>query len=62
MPRRSAVSCHWPRAAFAAGADDMVIAGVLPEIAADLVSESVAGQLVIVFTLVFGLGTPVMPS
>ncbi|MFC9879773.1 hypothetical protein ACFVJW_09250 [Streptomyces libani] len=63
MPRRSAASCHWPRAAFAAGTDDMVIAGVLPETAADLrVSEPAAGRLVTVSTLVFGLGTPVMPA
>ncbi|MFF9788927.1 hypothetical protein YWIDRAFT_07944 [Streptomyces sp. SceaMP-e96] len=41
----------------------MVIAGVLPEIAADLrVSEPAAGRLVTVFTLAFGLGTPVMPA
>ncbi|MFF2813231.1 hypothetical protein ACFVT2_39940 [Streptomyces sp. NPDC058000] len=41
----------------------MVIAGAHPEIAADLrVSEPAAGQLVTVFTLAFGLGTPVMPS
>ncbi|SHM80197.1 hypothetical protein [Streptomyces noursei] len=41
----------------------MVIAGVLPEIAADLrVSEPTAGRLVTVFTLVSGPGTPVMPS
>lgn len=48
-------------ACFATGTDDMVIAGILPEVAGDLsVSESAAGQLVTAFALTFGLGTPVL--
>ncbi|MBC3993039.1 MFS transporter, partial [Streptomyces sp. AC563] len=48
-------------ATFAAGTDDMVIAGVLPDIAADLhVSEANAGQLVTAFALTYGIGTPVV--
>ncbi|WEV25171.1 MFS transporter [Streptomyces sp. 71268] len=48
-------------ATFAAGTDDMVIAGVLPDIAADLhVSEANAGQLVTAFALTYGIGTPLV--
>lgn len=47
-------------AAFATGTDDMVIAGLLPYLSADLqVSEPVVGQLVTVYALVYGLGAPV---
>lgn len=47
-------------AAFATGTDDMVIAGLLPHLSADLqVSEPVVGQLVTVYALVYGLGAPV---
>ncbi|SHG92184.1 MFS transporter [Streptoalloteichus hindustanus] len=46
---------------FAVGTDDFVVGGLLPEIAADLgVTESVAGQLVTVFSVVYALGAPVM--
>ncbi len=46
---------------FAVGTDDFVIAGVLPEIADDLlVSEAVAGQLVTVFAVTYALAAPVM--
>lgn len=46
---------------FAAGTDDMVIAGVLPDISADLgVSEPVAGQLITVYALVYALATPIV--
>lgn len=48
-------------AALALGTDEFVIAGLLPEIAADLnVTTGVAGQLVTVFALTFALGAPVM--
>ncbi len=47
-------------AAFVFYTDDYVVAGVLPELAADLsVSEGRAGQLVSVFSLTVALGTPV---
>ncbi|PSL06069.1 putative MFS family arabinose efflux permease [Haloactinopolyspora alba] len=46
---------------FAAGTDDMVIAGVLPEISTDLdVSQPVAGQLITVYALMYALATPVV--
>lgn len=48
-------------AAFATGTDDMVIAGILPAVSADLsVSEATAGQLVTVYSLAYGLGAPAM--
>ncbi|MFD5554260.1 MFS transporter [Streptomyces sp. NPDC127068] len=44
---------------FVIGTDDFVIAGVLPEIAADLgVSEATAGQLVTVFSVTYALAAP----
>jgi predicted MFS family arabinose efflux permease len=47
-------------AAFALYTDDYVIAGVLPEIAADLeVSDGVAGQLVTVFSATVAVAAPV---
>ncbi|GII96551.1 MFS transporter [Sinosporangium siamense] len=46
-------------ATFVIGTDDFVIAGVLPEIAADLdVSEAAAGQLVTVFSITYALAAP----
>jgi len=46
---------------FAIGTDDFVIAGVLPDIAADLqVTESAAGQLITVFSLTYAVTAPVM--
>lgn len=46
--------------AFSFGTDDLVIAGVLPDIARDLdVSVAASGQLVTVFALTFALGAPV---
>jgi MFS transporter, DHA1 family, inner membrane transport protein len=46
---------------FALGTDALVVAGVLPEIAHETgVSESLAGQLVTVFTLTYGLSAPVL--
>ncbi|WP_393915920.1 MFS transporter [Halostreptopolyspora alba] len=48
-------------AAFATGTDDMVIAGILPLVSADLeVTEATAGQLVTVYSLTYGLGAPIM--
>ena len=48
-------------AAFATGTDDMVIAGLLPSLSADLaVTEAAAGQLVTAYALVYGLGAPVL--
>lgn len=48
-------------ATLALGTDEFVIAGLLPEIAADLhVTTGVAGQLVTVFALTFALGAPIM--
>lgn len=45
--------------AFVVHTDDHVIAGLLPEIAADLgVSEAAAGQLVTVFSLTVVVGAP----
>ncbi|MFI6349494.1 MFS transporter [Streptomyces sp. NPDC050560] len=46
---------------FALGTDGYVIAGLLPAIATDLgVSVSAAGQLVIVFSLSYAIGAPVL--
>jgi DHA1 family inner membrane transport protein len=46
---------------FALGTDAYVVAGVLPEISREMmVSESLAGQLVTAFTLIYGLGAPVL--
>lgn len=46
---------------FVIGTDDFIIAGILPEIAADFeVSEAAAGQLVTVFSLVYAAAAPVM--
>lgn len=46
---------------FAAGMSSLVIAGVLTDIAADLqVSVGTAGQLVTIYTLVYGLGAPLV--
>ncbi|MEO3761893.1 MFS transporter [Streptomyces sp. B8F3] len=46
-------------ATFVIGTDDFVIAGVLPDIAADLdVSEAAAGQLVTVFSVTFAVAAP----
>lgn len=48
-------------AAFATGTDDMVIAGLLPNLSADLgVTEAAAGQLVTAYALVYGLGAPLL--
>lgn len=48
-------------ATFAIGTDDFIIAGVLPEIAADLeVSEAAAGQLVTVFSITYAVAAPVL--
>src|SRR5690625_3835700 len=48
-------------AAFATGTDDMVIAGLLPELSADLgVSVASAGQLVTLYSLTYGLGAPLL--
>ncbi|WP_157254512.1 MFS transporter [Nonomuraea typhae] len=48
-------------AAFAGATGDMVIAGVLPDIATDLrVGEPLAGQLVTAYAIAFGLGSLLM--
>ncbi|GHO98273.1 MFS transporter [Reticulibacter mediterranei] len=48
---------------FALGTDAFVIAGVLPVIARDMqVTEGLAGQLVTVFSLTYGLGAPVLAA
>lgn len=48
-------------ALLAVGTDEFVIAGVLPELAADLnVSVSAAGQLVTVFAVVYAIGAPTL--
>lgn len=48
-------------AMLAIGTDEFVIAGVLPEISADLaVSPAAAGQLITVFAVVFALGAPLL--
>ncbi|GAA3661502.1 MFS transporter [Nonomuraea antimicrobica] len=46
--------------AFSFGTDDLIIAGILPDISRDLdVSVAMGGQLVTVFALTFALGAPV---
>ncbi|WP_406403202.1 MFS transporter [Streptomyces uncialis] len=46
---------------FVIGTDDFVIAGILPEISADLgVSEGAAGQLVTVFSITYAIACPVL--
>lgn len=48
-------------ATLALGTDEFVIAGLLPELAADLqITTGMAGQLITVFALTFALGAPVM--
>ncbi|GCF11292.1 MFS transporter [Dictyobacter arantiisoli] len=48
---------------FALGTDAFVVAGVLPTIAREMqVSEGLAGQLVTVFSLTYGLGAPVLAA
>ncbi|WP_078856604.1 MFS transporter [Streptomyces sp. NBRC 109706] len=48
-------------ATLALGTDEFVIAGLLPELAADLqITTGTAGQLITVFALTFALGAPVM--
>src|SRR5690606_32604842 len=50
-------------ATLALGTDEFVIAGLLPELAADLqISIGGAGQLITVFALAFGLGAPVVAA
>jgi predicted MFS family arabinose efflux permease len=47
--------------AFAIGTESFVIAGILPDVSRDLqVSISQAGQLVVAFSLTYGLATPVL--
>ncbi|MFI6536910.1 MFS transporter [Nonomuraea sp. NPDC050547] len=46
--------------AFSFGTDDLIIAGILPDLARDLdVSVAMSGQLVTVFALTYALGAPV---
>jgi DHA1 family inner membrane transport protein len=48
---------------FALGTDAFVVAGVLPVIAREMqVTEGLAGQLVTVFSLTYGLGAPVLAA
>ncbi|GAA5129239.1 hypothetical protein GCM10023320_49430 [Pseudonocardia adelaidensis] len=48
-------------ALLATGTDELVIAGVLPSVAADLnVSVGVAGQLVTAFAVAYARGTPLL--
>lgn len=48
---------------FALGTDAFVIAGVLPVIAHDMhVTEGAAGQLVTAFSLIYGLGAPLLAA
>src|SRR2546430_10349195 len=48
---------------FALGTDAFVVAGVLPVIAHEMtVTEGLAGQLVTVFSLTYGLGAPVLAA
>jgi predicted MFS family arabinose efflux permease len=47
--------------AFAIGTEGYVVAGLLPDLAADLhVSVALAGQLITVFALAYALGSPVL--
>ena len=49
--------------AFAVGVDAFVVAGLLPQIAADLsVSIEASGQVVTAYSLAYGLGAPVMAA
>ncbi|MGH2761634.1 MAG: MFS transporter, partial [Thermoleophilaceae bacterium] len=46
---------------FAIGTDGYVIAGILPQVAADLdVSVGAAGQLVTVFAIAYAVGSPLV--
>lgn len=48
---------------FALGTDAFIVAGVLPIIAQDTrVTEGLAGQLITVFSLTYGLGAPVLAA
>src|SRR2546421_11890573 len=48
---------------FALGTDAFIVAGVLPVIARDTgVTEGLAGQLITVFALTYGLGAPVLAA
>lgn len=48
---------------FALGTDAFVVAGVLPVIAHEMkVTEGLAGQLVTIFSLTYGLGAPVLAA
>lgn len=48
---------------FALGTDAFVVAGVLPVIAREMhVTEGLAGQLVTIFSLTYGLGAPVLSA
>ncbi len=48
---------------FALGTDAFVVAGVLPVISRELgVTEGLAGQLVTAFSLIYGLGAPVLAA
>lgn len=48
---------------FALGTDAFVVAGILPVIAREIgVTEGLAGQLVTVFSLTYGLGAPVLAA
>ena len=48
---------------FALGTDAFIVAGVLPAIAHETgVSEGLAGQLITVFSLTYGLGAPVLAA
>jgi DHA1 family inner membrane transport protein len=48
---------------FALGTDAFVVAGVLPVIAREMrVTEGLAGQLVTIFSLTYGLGAPVLAA
>lgn len=48
-------------AAFAIGTESYVVAGLLPDLAADLhVSVALAGQLITVFALAYAVGSPIL--
>src|SRR5579859_3673440 len=50
-------------ATFVLGTDTLIVVGVLPTIARELhVTEGAAGQLITVFSLVYGLGGPVLAA